>query len=218
MKNPDRPPLPFFPMLMMVLLLLLLAGPFPSFAAEMPLDWIEVTVNQAIITHSELQQAMDDARKAVLATAMPAPTDSQLRKEVLDQLIDTRMQLQLAKDAGISATSEDVEAAVEQIAGRNGISTLTLYQKIGEQGMIADDWRKMLRDQILIQKVQQEAVGSTVVLSPDEVAAFARTPAGKGLSEKDRREKLFDQKYQKAVKQWVALNRAQAAIHVNRHA
>lgn len=173
MKNPSPFSLSF---LMLLTLLLLTLSPPPSFAAEDTLiDRIIVTVNQNVITENQLNAAVSDAERSLKATGASIPDAEVLRKKVLDQLIDARLELQAAADAGITVDSADVEKAVGQIAAQNNLSTQTLYKKINEQGMDVMHWKKDIQNQLLIQKMQQQEVGSTITITKEEVNDYLKS-------------------------------------------
>ena len=66
-----------------------------------PLDKVVAIVNDNVITDSELNSQMDVLRKQIVAKNMQLPSDTVLRKQVLQHLIDIDLQLQLAKNNNI---------------------------------------------------------------------------------------------------------------------
>src|SRR5688572_9566114 len=65
------------------------------------LDRIVVVVNDAIITQSEVDKATRGIKNQMLATNMTIPSADALKKQVLDQIINRKLQLQAAEQAGI---------------------------------------------------------------------------------------------------------------------
>jgi peptidyl-prolyl cis-trans isomerase SurA len=144
------------------------------FAATSPnaLDNIVATVNDAVITQSELKHEVSTVKKQIAGNNMPLPPENALHKQVLDQLINRKLQLQLATQSNLSVTETDIDHAITQIAKLNQIPAADIYKKVGAQGMSKEDYRKELHDEILLQKIQQQEVGSKIAISPHEIDNF----------------------------------------------
>src|SRR3990167_8480552 len=87
---------------------------------EESLDQIVATVNDTIITESEVDAALQLAKHQIPSQDMPTP--AVLRKKVLEQLINRKLQLQLAEQAGIQINDEEVDKAITEIASRNQLT------------------------------------------------------------------------------------------------
>ena len=108
---------------------------------------------------------------------VPIPEDTILRKQVLDQLVNRKVQLQYAEQSGINVTDEDVNKAIESIAQRNNMPVNALYQKVRQQGLNRDAYHKDIHEELLLQHVQQQNVASKIKITPQEVDNFMRSPA-----------------------------------------
>lgn len=137
-----------------------------------PLDGIAAVVNDSIITQSELNQAIDIVKKQLIATNVTLPPDNVLHKQVLDQLINKKLQLALAKQMGINVSNADVDKTISQLAQSNNLPVTELYKKINAEGMSTSDYRKTITDEVTIQQVQQQALGPKITISPEEVNSF----------------------------------------------
>ncbi len=159
--------------LLLVMLLSQIAHPA---LADDSIDRIVATVNETVVTQSELDKSMSTAKKQILASRVSLPPEDILRKQVLDQLINRKLQLQLAEQANINATEEDIDRAVNQIAHDNGISPQFLYKKVALQGgMTRDEYRKELHEEITIQKMQQQELMGKINVVPQEIDDFMRS-------------------------------------------
>lgn len=158
--------------LMMLVFAALAAFTVVSFAHEEPLDKTVAVVNDDIITQSELNAAIASAKMQIASEQMAAPSDTVLHKQVLDQLINKKLQLQAAHQAGLDVSSTELESAITSIASRNHLTTGQLYKKLGEEGMNVADYRTELHDQLLIQKLQQQEVAGKIAVTPQEITAF----------------------------------------------
>lgn len=84
---------------------------------------------------------------------------TELKKQVANQLVDNRLLLQGASDAGIEATPENVDATLEEIAKQNGLGSADeVVAALEQQGMSEEDVRKDAASQYkLTAYIEQEA-------------------------------------------------------------
>lgn len=157
--------------------ILIVAGIYyvQAFAAHQTesLDQIVAIVNDDVVTRSELNHSMGIIKMQMAQQSTAAPAATQLQKLALNQIINKKIQLQLAQQVGINVSDNDLNRAVKMIADQNGISVANLYQRINSDGMSTTEYRNELRDQITMQKLQsqQEVVGR-ITISEDEVNEF----------------------------------------------
>lgn len=142
-----------------------------------PLDQIVAVVNDDVVTTSELNRSMYIIKMQMSQQHLPVPSEKALRKQVLDQLVDKKLQLQVAKQIGINVSSEDLDKAVANVAEINHMSVSDLYRRIGNEGMSPADYRNEMRDQIVMQKLQQQEVINHINITKEEVGAFMRSKA-----------------------------------------
>lgn len=160
-----------------LLFLLLCCFGLASFAkpTEQPLDKIVAVVNDDVVTKSELNHALGIVKMQMTQQQLPVPADKILQTQVLDQLINKKLQLQLAKQAGIKVTDVDLNNAISNVANQNNISVSTLYERLNQEGMSTTDYRNEIREQLTLHKLQQQEVVSRITISPQEVKNFSRS-------------------------------------------
>jgi len=166
--------------LMLIFLATSMATPF-ALANTVGLDSIVAVVNDKAITNSQLVAQIQMIKEQLLASHAPVPPPAVLRKKVLNDMIDTQLQMQIAKKAGVEVTDAMVNEAISHIAEQNGLTVAELPAKLKEQGMDYARYRKEIHDQILLSQIQQKAVTPDVKISDQEVADFVATH-GKELS------------------------------------
>jgi len=158
-----------------LLILLFIGGIPPSFSDAATVDRIAAIVNGEIITTSDLQSAAARARLGLLTLA---PDGSPSRRpiseqEVLGELIDQKLQLQLARKRGITVEPDEIEKAVEDVKQKNGLTTDEALQKaLKEEHSSLDQYKNGLKDQILILKLVNREVRSGVILSDRDIRAY----------------------------------------------
>lgn len=145
--------------------------PEPNHSVE-SLDNVVATVNNEVITQSALDAAFQDAKTHM--AKLPNPyTDAQLKHYLLEQLIDQTLQLQLAKHANMTITSAQLNQAIIHIAKANHLTVAQLKAKARAQGLSNNAYEDMIRTQMLIHQVQQQAVTNKVTVTPKDIRDYS---------------------------------------------
>lgn len=131
----------------------------PAFAQN--LNAVVAVVNNGVITQTELNNAISEAKQQLAAGGNPqAISQAQLKKMVLKQLIDEKLQLELAKQAKVTVTDAEVTQAITHIAAQNHLTLSSLKDKLQQQNMSYTAYRQMIHKQLLIHKIQQTGIGA----------------------------------------------------------
>jgi len=146
--------------------------PIMSFAE--PLDRVVAIVNDGVITASELDAQVSLLRKQIAAKQMELPSDTVLKKQVLQHLIDIDLELQLAKQNDITIDNTELNDAIAKIAENNKLTLSELREELERQGLSWQSYRENIRKEILISRIQQKAVGKDVVVSPKQVEDYLK--------------------------------------------
>lgn len=154
------------------------------FAAE-SLDKIIAIVNSQVITQSELNNEISKIKAQMAGQNVPMPPDDVFNKQVLDQLVNRKIQLQLADMSGIKIDDEKVSKAIAHIAEQNHLSSQDLLTQVKLHGLSVSDYKKEIHDEIVLQSLQQREVGSKVVITEQEVNDFMRSKAYQSSNNKE---------------------------------
>lgn len=146
-----------------------------DYAGTIPVDRIAAVVNEDVILRSELDRAVANIRGQYAGREDQLPPAEVLERQVLERLILMRLQIARATDAGITASDEDLERAVQGVAEQNGMSVDQLRGRITEGGMSFTDFRNNLRDEIVTQKLRQSFAQGRINVSEAEVDAALST-------------------------------------------
>jgi len=141
-----------------------LIGPItamPSFAASIYAPVYRV--NNSVITKYELQQ-----RIKMLESF---GTKGNLKKLATDQLINDRLRLQAAKEAGISTSQEEVTAGMEEFATRGGFTTEQLLSYFDQYGVSRESFVAFVRAGLLWRNVVRARFATKVNVTDNEVDA-----------------------------------------------
>lgn len=142
-----------------------------AFAAPQPLDKIVAIVNQGVITQSELSSATRNAKSQLPPTQANQISDEQLKQMVLKQLIQKKLLMQMAKRANITVTDRAVNKAISNIAKQNHITLKALKEKLTAHGLSFDQYKKDIKNQMIVHQVQMAAVGKTVQVTDADMQA-----------------------------------------------
>ncbi|HET8552819.1 MAG TPA: peptidylprolyl isomerase [Gammaproteobacteria bacterium] len=144
------------------------------------LDRIVAVVNDKVILLSELEQqaALTRRQLASQGTAIP-PTDV-LRRQVLQQMITTKLELENADRQGIHVSDEALNQVLANIAQRNGFTLSEMPARLSAQGIDYDQFREHIRDEMILHQIRQKAVDDRVVVTPTEVDQYLVAQAQQG--------------------------------------
>ena len=156
--------------------------------ADELVERIVARVNDGLVTQSEY-----DKRLALTAKASHVPADSdEMRRSVLEDLIKERLLEDRAKEMSVSATDEEIQAAVDRVKAQYNLSTDADFDAaLAESGMTREDLRRQMRQTITLQKVIGRDVTSRMDLSDDTLRVeyerrkeqFYATPASAHVAE-----------------------------------
>jgi len=135
------------------------------FAAEL-VEQIVVRVNDRLITQSEF-----DKRLAIAAKAPNHPTDqAELERSVLEDLIREKLLEERAKEMSVTATDEEVDAAVARVKAQYNLTTDAEFDAaLAQSGMTRDELKRQMRQSITLQKVVGRDVASQLQLTDDQL-------------------------------------------------
>ncbi len=140
--------------------------------ASMLLDRVVAVVNQEIITWSDLYKAMEfEARDR-----MEGLTHEEKRKvfkeneaAFLESLIDVKLQLHAAKQAGIEVTPEDVNDAINDIKKKYSLDHQSLAESLKKEGFTFDEYKEKLEEQMILSRIVAQQVRNKIVVPDNEV-------------------------------------------------
>ncbi|MBS0436790.1 MAG: peptidylprolyl isomerase [Proteobacteria bacterium] len=161
-----------------VLLTLLLVAAVPGAPAQTraaPVrtgDYILAVVNQELVTASELQSRLERVRADAARQRANLPPEEQLKREVLDALIDDRVQLTHARESGTRIDDAELDRAVNNVAVQNQITMAQLRERLRKEGIDYARFRNNVRDQLLTERVREREVQARIRVTDAEIDAL----------------------------------------------
>ena len=132
-------------------------------------DFIVAVVNTEAVTAVELAQRLERANADAKRAGAIAPEADALRQQVLDALIDERVQITFAREVGQKVDEAEIDRAVANIAAQNQISVAQLRDRLRGEGMEMARFRGNLRDQLLLEKVREREVNGRIRITDADI-------------------------------------------------
>lgn len=153
------------------LLLLSLLTP-PCFAVRQTVDRIVAVVNDDVITQSELRTRVTTVRRQMRNQGNTMPEPELLDRQVLDRLIQNRLQMQVAARFGISVNDTALEAAASNIAAENQLSLDEFRRRLEADGHSYQSFLEDVRNELTIQSLYRRRIYNRVIISEREIDDF----------------------------------------------
>ncbi len=140
------------------------------------LDRVVAVVNDEVITLTEVQEEGLQAIRKVVQETLGDDRERRLRtieRQVLDDLVVRKLQLQEAKKEKIEVTSSEVRSAIEELKRRNGLaSDEELRAAMARELLTEEQFRRSISDQVTLTKLVARQVRSKVVVLDEEARRY----------------------------------------------
>jgi peptidyl-prolyl cis-trans isomerase SurA len=148
-----------------------------AFVAEaVILDRIVAVVNDDVITLTEVQEEGLQAIRKIMQEALGMERERQLRsteRQILDELILRRLQLQEAQKEKTEVTPAEIQNAIEELKKRNGlVSNEDLKAALSRELLSEEQFRRGITEQITLTKLVARRIRAKVVVLDEEVQQY----------------------------------------------
>ncbi len=140
------------------------------------LDRIVAVVNEDVITRRDLDDRLKVVTRQLRQQGTPPPPAEVLEKQVLERMIYTRVQLQLAKETGLRVDDGQLEKALARIAEENKISLAQMRETIEKDGTSFVKFREDIRDEITMARLREREVDNKITVADSEVDNLLNAP------------------------------------------
>lgn len=169
---------PTFSSLIAAGLVLLLAGTVAAQSKPVVVEEIVARVNNQIITLSDYQKSNAGLEQEVQQDCQNcteqriAAEVTERRKNLLRDMIDQQLLIERGKDMDINVET-DLVKRLDEVRKQNNLSTMEDLEKAVEsQGLVWEDYRNQLRNNLLTQQVISKEVGGRMDIGSDEVKKY----------------------------------------------
>jgi peptidyl-prolyl cis-trans isomerase SurA len=154
----------------------LLAASAPAALAQSSdgilLNRIAAVVNEGVVLQSELDSQVLMIARQLREQGTSLPPREVLEQQVMETLIVQQIQLQRAFQRGISISDERLNAALRQVAERNGLTLTQLPAAMASEGIDYARYREEMRKEMIIDSLRQIEVFSGIAVSEREIARY----------------------------------------------
>ena len=154
---------------------LLIALPSLTALAAQPLDRIVAIVNDEVIVQTELNERVAAILAQLAKKDAELPPRNVIERQMLERLILDQLQLQDAKQSGVTVSDDTLTRALANIARENGMSLAEFRDALEAQGANFVRFRDNLRKEITISRLRNTRVRNRVTVSEHELEAFLRS-------------------------------------------
>lgn len=139
------------------------------------IDHIIAVVNEDVITRQELDDAIKIATERLQLQGVQIPDQQTLQNQVLESIITKRIQLQHAKDVGLSVSESEIDETIGRIAEDNKLSLPEFYAALDKDGINHKKFRNEINDEMIMARLKEREVKHQVNVTEGEVDNFLRT-------------------------------------------
>lgn len=165
-----------------VLLPLLLCAILNGAEGAAVVDRVVAVVNGEIITLSDLQREQ----------ALRKQDNGLDQRQLLEEMIDRKLQMTAAKRAGLDVTDKELNDAVADIMKRNSLDEKQFGAALAKEGITLEQYKAELREQMTLSRIFNKFVRSGVAVNDEEVREYyERNQQQYGLPEEIRVRQIF---------------------------
>ena len=135
-------------------------------------DSIIAIVETRTITNLELDKKKEKIKKTYLQKSEAIPTDKEITKLSLDQLITEKLVIEYALMQGISIDGERLNNVLKNIAKSNNVTMEELIKELEKDGSSYSDFREDIRIQLIFDQVKKRIISANVKISEFEIDNF----------------------------------------------
>lgn len=148
-------------------------------------DTIAAVVNDGVITQRELDDRVGLIVHRLQQQNAPVPPMQQMRAQVLNQMVLERIQLQKAKDDGITVDDAAVQRTLERLAQANGLDLATYRSRIEAAGVPWTTFTRDARTELTLSKLREKEVDSKISVTDAEVANYIASQRGPNVGQQN---------------------------------
>ncbi|NNM82973.1 MAG: molecular chaperone SurA [Burkholderiales bacterium] len=145
---------------------------------------IVAVVNDKPITQVELDDRVKAISQQIEKRGIPLPPPSVLEKQVLENMIMDKIQLEFAAEVGIKVDDEQLMKAMQKIASDNHMTLAQFKDAVEkEDGVPFDKFKEDIRGEIIKSRLRQREVDSKVVVTDAEVNNYLKNSEVQGKTQ-----------------------------------
>ena len=137
-------------------------------------DYIVAIVNSDPITNHQVRQETQRLARQLAQSQQALPGMPELTARTLERLINERAQLHHARETGLRVEESSVDEAELNVARQNLIDVPEMYKRLAGDGIDRTQFRKQLREQLVLTRLRERDVNQKVRVSELEIDQYLR--------------------------------------------
>jgi peptidyl-prolyl cis-trans isomerase SurA len=155
-------------------------APAPSASRGQPgdmlLDRVVAVVNEEAVTLSEIQEEGQPVVRKIFQDFIGPERDRRLEeaeKRLMEDLIDRRLMIQIAKREGMLPSAAEVNSAIEELKRNNNATDDAQFRALLKaEGLTVEQVRRNIGERLAIGRLLARQVRSTIIIGEDELTKF----------------------------------------------
>jgi peptidyl-prolyl cis-trans isomerase SurA len=127
-------------------------------------------VNKDVITDLELNKKIAIVTKQLQNTGTAIPPKEKFSKQILNNLITEKLELQIAQLNNLTATEQQVNATIDDIVQQNNLTLADFKHNLAQDGINFDDYKKELTTRLTISNLEKSLADSQVKINDQELS------------------------------------------------
>ncbi len=157
----------------------------PALSQMRVLDGIVAIVDNDVVMASELEDRVSTIHQRIQESGNEPPPREILVSQVLDRLILERIQLDMARRAGVRISDDEINATIANIAQSEGLTPEQFLGMVVSEGLSVAALREQLATEMTLARVQQAQVNRRIYISEQEVTNFLASEEGRNFISPD---------------------------------
>ena len=146
-------------------------------------DRVVAVVNDEVITRYELNEQKRAVTAQLKRQGVALPPEGELDAQVLQRFINEKVQLQYAREYGVRADDETVNASMQRIAADNKMSMQQFTNALRTDGVTLEKFRDELKNEIVLNRLRDREVESRVVVTDSEIDTYMAQAKAQGANQ-----------------------------------
>jgi len=140
--------------------------------AQTSVNRIVAIVDKGVILQSQLDEQVKQTYQRLPPEQRASISRDDIEKRVLDRMVITELQLQIARRSAIKISDAEIEDSIKRIASANKLSAEKFLDVLQKDGVTLKSFKNSIKDQMLVRRVQSSYVHHEVKISEQEVKSF----------------------------------------------
>jgi len=142
------------------------------------IDRIVAVVNNEVITERELSARVDFALRQLREQKAPAPPREVLERQLLERLVNDRVQMQHAREIGMRVSDTELDRALVRIAEQNKLTLPQLREVLARDNVSFENFREDIRGEITRARLRDREVAQKIVVTESEIDTLLKAQQG----------------------------------------